>query len=280
MKLTKVLQLIAFMLLFPIDAICSTTELTIHGHHGKLSAILTSPDTANYPLVIFCHGFTSNKEFPIFEKISDKLAKAGIASLRFDFNGHGKSEGNFEDMTVINEISDVQKVIEYSLTLKDVSSISLAGHSQGGVVAAMLAGEMGLENIRSLLLLAPAAVLRDDALRGIMFGKKYDPLNPPEFFELPFPEDNPLKIGREYILTAQTLPIYETSRKYKGPLFLIHGTADTVVPYTYSQRFKYELKNSELYLIDGENHAFSVHTDEAINAAVKFLVKTLLEKNN
>ncbi|MDE6007568.1 MAG: hypothetical protein K2G67_08470 [Muribaculaceae bacterium] len=46
--------------------------------------------------------------------IANDLQSQGIASLRFDFNGHGKSEGEFQNMTVLNEIEDLEDVISWA----------------------------------------------------------------------------------------------------------------------------------------------------------------------
>ena len=43
-------------------------------------------------------------------------------------------------------------------------------------------------------------------------------------------------MGHDYIATAQTLPIYETAKEYKGAVLVIHGTWDVIVPYTYGER--------------------------------------------
>ena len=123
-------------------------DLIIQGDHGKLAAVLQTPDGANkYPLVIVCHGFTSNKDTKLMQTLANDLEKEGIATLRFDFNGHGKSEGRFQDMTVLNEIEDAKKVYDYAAKLPNVISISLAGHSQGGVVASMTAGLLGTDKV-------------------------------------------------------------------------------------------------------------------------------------
>lgn len=124
------------------------------------------------------HGFTANKEGELLKYLADDLEKYGIASLRFDFNGHGQSEGRFQDMTVPNEIEDAKCVYAYASRLPEVKNISLAGHSQGGVVASMTAGILGTEKVKSIALMAPAAVLREDAIRGTIFDKHYDAENP------------------------------------------------------------------------------------------------------
>ena len=258
-------------LLTAVSAPAKTQSLKIDGGHGKLAAELQTPEGKNnYPLVIICHGFTSKKEFSLLKNIADYLETEGIASIRFDFNGHGASEGRFQDMTVLNEIEDAKKVYEYVRNLPEVTTISIAGHSQGGVVSSMAAGQLG-GKIKSVVLLAPAAVLRDDSIRGNLFGVHYDSLNPPEYVEI----FNNHKVGKNYILTAQNLPIYETARKYQGLACMIHGTGDTTVPYTYSLRYNEIWPDSELHIVPEWDHSFKNHEREAAKIAAEFFVKVL-----
>lgn len=253
----------------------STRALEIEGSVGKLAAELRLPELSGdgkCHMVILSHGFTSNMDSPLLRELADDLVRSGIGVLRFDFNGHGKSEGEFHNMTVLNEMEDLKKVIEWTMNQPFTADISLAGHSQGGVVASMVAGELGFPAIKSLALTAAAAVLRDDALRGNNQGAQYDPWNVPELIHLP---GRDLSIGREYVLSAQTLPIYETAQNYTGPVFILHGTHDNVVPYTYSERYKSVYKNAELKLMPGENHSFKKATKEAALLVNDFFVKTL-----
>lgn len=249
--------LIALMiLLIPLTASAQSQNIFIDGDHGKLSAILQTPAAQKkYPLVIICHGFTANKEHALIKNLADELEMRGVASIRFDFNGHGASEGEFQNMTVLNEIEDAKKIYDYASKLPNVKKISIAGHSQGGVVASMIAGELGAKKIYRVALMAPAAVLRDDAIRGNLMGKNYDSLNPPEFVEFSTPHGN-FKVGRNYITAAQTLPIFETAEKFTGNALMIHGTSDIVVPYTYSLRYKKIFKRGEVKLIENADHSF------------------------
>ena len=248
-------------------------RVTIDGDHGKLQAVIQKPGLKpgqQCPMVVFCHGFGGTKEGPLFELITDSLQKHGIASIRFDFNGHGESEGKFEDMTVPNEINDAKKVIEYVRDLRYVSKIALVGHSQGGVVASMTAGELG-SDISAVVLMAPAAVLRDDAIRGSTFGKQYNPLDPPEYVELWGPQ----RLGRNYIKTAFSLPIYETAANYHGPALIIHGNGDRIVPYTYGLRFHQQWKGSEYVLQEYFDHGFSQNIYRTTDIVSDFLLRTL-----
>ena len=250
----------------------------IDGDHGRLKALIQKPelkDGEKCPMVIFCHGFSGTKDGPLFELVADTLQAHGIASIRFDFNGHGESEGEFKDMTVPNEIEDAKKVVEYVRDLKYVSSLAIAGHSQGGVVAAMTAGqlseELGKPAFEAVALMAPAAVLREDAIRGSTMGKQYDPFDPGEYVEL----WGGLKLGGQYIRTAFTLPIYETAAKYQGQALIIHGTADRVVPYTYGERFHQIWPKSELVIQDYFDHGFSQNIYRTTDIVSDFLREVL-----
>ena len=205
------------------------------------------------------------------ESLAKNLDKEGIATLRFDFNGHGKSEGRFQDMTVLNEIEDAKHVYEYASHLPHVSSISIVGHSQGGVVASMTAGILGTQKVKALALMAPAAVLRDDALRGECQGTFYDIHKLPDTI----PIKKGLLLGKNYVLTAQTLPIYETASQYQGPAFMIHGTSDVIVPYTYSLRYQRIYFHGQLQLVDDEDHGFTHNIEGAAKAVAGFFTTSL-----
>jgi alpha/beta superfamily hydrolase/peroxiredoxin len=253
-------------------------RVTIDGDHGKLQAIVQKPALQpgqQCPMVILCHGFSGRKEGALFELISDTLQAHGIASIRFDFNGHGESEGDFKDMTVPNEIEDAKKVVEYVRSLRYVSDVAIAGHSQGGVVAAMTAGQMSKESgspaFKAVVLMAPAAVLRDDAIRGNTMGKMYDPQDPGDYVEL----YGGLKLGRNYIRTAFSLPIYETAAQYQGPALIIHGNADRVVPYTYGERFHRVWPQSEFVLQEYYDHGFSQNVYRTTDIVSQYLIRQL-----
>ena len=121
------------------------------------------------PALILFHGFAGNlgyEENDLFNKVVQRVVADGVTTVRFDFNGHGKS-GSFSDMDVLREILDAIAILQYVKSLPDVSEIYILGHSQGGVVGGMLAG-MYPDIIKKLILLAPAATLKEDAISGRM----------------------------------------------------------------------------------------------------------------
>ena len=178
------------------------------------------------PLVLMLHGFGGRMDAHpggFFQMWSDALTAAGFATLRFDFNGHGSSEGRFQDMTVFSEIEDAAAFLQYAMQLPDVTEIYLLGHSQGGVVAGMLAGYYH-DVIRKLVMLCPAASLKTDALEGTCFGNTYDPRHIPEAVQL-----GSNTLGGLYFRTAQTLPLYEVTAQFTGAALALIGGQDKVI---------------------------------------------------
>lgn len=218
-----------------------------------------------YDMAIIFHGFTANRNTSLLKEIANSLRDENIASVRFDFNGHGDSDGKFENMTVLNEIEDANAILNYVKTDPHVRNIYLVGHSQGGVVASMLAG-LYPDLIKKVVLLAPAATLKSDALEGTQ-GVTYNPDHIPD--RLPFKD---LTLGGFYLRIAQQLPIYEVSAQFTKPVCLIHGTDDTVVSPNASKKYDQIYQNSTLHLIEGADHCFSdSYQKNAVNLTTDFL---------
>lgn len=248
-----------------------TEKVDIQGDHGKLSAVFAAPaGCTNYPAAIVMHGFNGNKDAWMMREISSRLNDAGIATIRFDFNGHGKSEGRFQDMTVPNEIEDAKKVYEYLKTRPEIGKIALVGHSQGGVVASMLAGRLQ-DKVSAVVLLAPAAVLKDDAIKGNLFGRHYDSENPPEYVEI-FGR----RLGRDYVIAAKALPIYETAANFPGDVMVIHGMADKIVPASYAERYKQVLPQTKLVMLEKFDHGFTQDVPRVAAMVADFLASAIV----
>ena len=248
-------------------------NLSVDGSVGKLAAILTIPDgaTEDIPIVIFCHGFRSDKNADIGLELTKQLLNHGIATMRFDFNAHGESEGEFVNMTVLNEIEDAVKIYEYVRARPEFGKIAFAGHSLGGVVAAMTAGRLGKEKVSGLALFAAAAVLKDDTLNGNIMGHQFNPKDPPEYVDF----GDGCHLGRNFILTAQTLPIYETAAKYRGGACVVNGGSDGIVPVKYGERFHAVLVGSSFHLLPEEDHNFGHNYRSSIAIGAKYFIHVL-----
>lgn len=254
-------------------------EYKVHGPQGGLAMEVTLPkgfneDTGKCPMVILMHGIFSSKNIVPIPALARALAKEGIASICFDFGGHWKSEGQMQEMTVGKEIEDALAMWEYAKSLPYVSHIGLLGHSQGGVVASMTAGILASrgESPAALVLIAPGSVIQDACKGGRFFGAEFNPADPPEYVKC----FGVMKLGREYILTTQELDIYGTAKAYTGPVRLIHGSKDTIVPMSCSEKFvETYTQDAELIVVEGENHMITRKLRRVVSNAVSFLASQL-----
>jgi pimeloyl-ACP methyl ester carboxylesterase len=137
----------------------------------KLAGTLTTPKTGSkFPAVIMITGsgpqdrdenIFNHKPFKV---IADYLTRLGIAVLRFDDRGVGKSEGTFEESTTKDFSTDVLAAIDFLKSRKEIDKkkIGLIGHSEGGIIAPMCA--IGSKNIAYIVLLAGPGVKGDQIL--------------------------------------------------------------------------------------------------------------------
>jgi pimeloyl-ACP methyl ester carboxylesterase len=100
-----------------------------------------------------------------FLVLADHLTRQGIAVLRFDDRGVGDSEGDFASATTADLAADVAAAVRWldSLPLADSHALGLIGHSEGGIIAPMVAGSD--PRVDWLVLLAPPGVPGDSLLQ-------------------------------------------------------------------------------------------------------------------
>lgn len=99
-----------------------------------------------------------------FLVLADYLTRRGLAVLRMDDRGTGKSTGNFEASTTQDFASDAEAGVRYLLTRDDINPkhVGLIGHGEGGIIAPMVAVKM--PEISFIVLLAGTAVPGDQVL--------------------------------------------------------------------------------------------------------------------
>ena len=78
-----------------------------------------------------------------FEVIADELSRQGVAVLRYDDRGVGQSEGNNATANTEDLSTDAQAAFDYLLTREEINTeqVGILGHSEGAMIAAMLAAE-------------------------------------------------------------------------------------------------------------------------------------------
>ena len=140
----------------------SEEEIYVTAADGAvLSGTLTLPETATDACVILISGSglqdrdSNIANHRTFMVLSDQIVASGFATLRFDDRGTGKSIGSAAGMTTLDLANDTEGIIAKAKEL-GYERIILLGHSEGGVIAPVIASER--DDISALILLAPPAV--------------------------------------------------------------------------------------------------------------------------
>ena len=136
-----------------------------------MAGTLTLPKKEGvFPVVILISGsgpqnrdeeLLGHKPFLI---LSDFLTKNGIAVLRYDDRGTALSKGNYKTATSADFATDVESAIAYLKTRKEINKkkIGLIGHSEGGLIAPMVASKS--KDVAFIVLLAGTGIQGDKLL--------------------------------------------------------------------------------------------------------------------
>ena len=222
----------------------------------------------NQPIAILSHGYNGNSVYNKF--IAESLASSGISVYAFDFCGGGtksKSDGETNDMSVITETGDLNAVIEQvkNWDWVDKENIFLIGESQGGCVSALVAAKR--DDINSLVLYYPAFCIVEDANKK--FRCADDIPNRSRAFM-------GMVIGKKYYEDILGMDIYGEIAGFKNPVLIMHGTADNVVDYSYSEKANRVYENSELVTFEKAGHGFnSEDSEKAVKYAYDFISENI-----
>lgn len=234
----------------------------------KLHAKLDKPEgKERCPLTIVIHGFTGHMEEPHIVAAAQAMNEAGIATLRVEMYGHGQSEGSFEDHTLYKWVTGALSVVDYARTLDFVTGLYLCGHSQGGLLAMLVAG-MKRDDFKAIILLSPAWMIPDGARRGRLLGCDFNHDHIPEMLE-PWGT----KLNGNYIRVAQTIHVEDEIKRYTAPVLIVQGDADGVVPLAYAHRAAELYANAKLLIIPGDTHCFDHHLEIMTGAVRDFIIE-------
>ena len=285
----------------------NSEDVTFYNKKDKitLAGTLTTPaDKKNFPTVILISGSgPQNRDEEIanhkpFLVISDYLTRNGIAVLRYDDRGVGESEGDFSTATTKDFSEDTEAAIEFLKTKKGINKnkIGLIGHSEGGIIAPMVATNS--DDIGYLILLAGQTLEGDELLllqkrliehkKGVnqieinssqeIFKGAYDLIKSfdgndkelkeklKEYFNEKtnnmIPKDQLTNIVKS--LTSSWMKFYAkydpapTLEKIKIPVLALYGKNDLQVPAIENSKVFEEVdnKNIEIVQLDNLNHLF------------------------
>lgn len=208
------------------------------------------------PVVVILHGFGGDRNAANYSltHLSRRLAKKGIASVRFDFLYNGESDGDFVDMTISGEIADACAMVDFTQGLEEVdtSRIALFGLSLGGAVASAAAARRRAV-VQCLCLCCPATNSVDDARN-----KRVKGMDISDIFEHGSCDIGGLRLGKGFYDDALTIDFYEMAQGFDKNVLLVHGDKDIIAPLENSKKYiALYGECARLEIIEGGDHSFT-----------------------
>jgi len=217
-------------------------------------------------LVLMVHGITSSRdEFGLFSGLASELAEDGVPSFRFDFRCHGVSTIPMERMTLAGVVNDIEAAAACSIGLTEKTNVVVVGMSFGGGLAAFW-GATTAKSILGIVMFAPVIDYQEDTLgkdgvtEGLIAQPFRDELNAKEFVEI-----EGVRYGRALINEIPYINGLEGIKRASCDVLIVHGDADSVVPYDSSERFAHLNSRCRLVNIPGTDHGFGVEGDEDLD---------------
>lgn len=226
-----------------------TEELYCYNGSQKIYGKMVRPaSSSRLPCVILSHSSSMTHES--MKSYSEFFAGQGYAAYAFDFCGgskKSKSDGDPDDMTIFTEVSDLEAVLKtmQGLSYIDKNQIYLFGTSQGGLVSALTANDHPSE-IKGLILLYPGFSIPEQVNSFASGGKLSSAIS--SMYG---------QSGQAYLDTLIGYDAYEHIANFTGPVLIIHGTADFIVPIKYSEKAVATYQNAQLKVIQGASHGFN-----------------------
>ena len=222
------------------------------------------------PAVVWLGGFRSDMRATKAAALDAWAARAGRRMVRFDYSGHGESEGRFEDGTISDWLADAETVIAAHAGEGPI----LVGSSMGGWIACLAARNRARrgEKLGGMVLIAPALDFTEKLMWDSFPPEIRATLERDGVWYRPTdyaPEPDPIRMaliedGRRHLLLDADLDP-------AGPVHILQGMRDPDVPYGYALRILERLpaEGARLTLVKDADHRLSRPQD------IELLVRTV-----
>lgn len=219
----------------------------------QLNARLCKPSKPE-AAALFVHGICGDlDEIGIFTNLERKLSGLGVMTLRFDFRGHGDSDGEPSDASVQAEIKDLIQAMNFLKSEENVSSIGVIAASFGASI--VLLSDISPTSIKTAVFLNPVIDFERTFLDPITpWGKENFGREKIESSDSILLED--CELGKMFIEDLTRYEPKERLTKWNIPTYIIHGDKDDAVPYLSSKEMAESCANTYLATMPGTGHGF------------------------
>jgi len=196
------------------------------------------------PTVVFCPGYNSDMAGSKATALAELCAQHGQAYLRFDYSGHGQSEGEFTDGTIGRWLADALAVIDAQTNGKLV----VVGSSMGGWIALLIALARP-ERVGALIGIAAAPDFTEDLMWNTMPPVEREAIMRDGQIMVPNPYGGPYPVTRALIEEGRGHLLLRAPVSIRCPMRLLHGQSDAEVPWETSLRIAERVESADVRVI-------------------------------
>jgi uncharacterized protein len=212
----------------------------------KICGILSDPSIKNEsradtPITVLCHGLSSGKDCITNQRLVAILSQNNIATFRFDFSGHGESEGKIEEANIEQFTGDI---------LSAINHLNGIGYERIGLYAGSLGG--------------PPAVIASSKEKIL-----YLTLKSPGMGGSSRKMPNFLKDFNEGAW-------FKAAEHVRIPTLIVHGSADDSVELSQSEKLAMNIPSCTLRIILGADHKYS--REEDFEKMIKYISEFIIQQ--
>ena len=206
------------------------------------------------PTVVFLGGFMSDMEGSKAQYLEAWAQAEGRAYVRFDYSGHGQSDGRFVDGVIGDWCADARAVIEAVAQ----GPLVLVGSSMGGWISLLLSRAMG-DRVVGLVTIAAAPDFTEDGMWAGFDAAQRKELQETGLVYLPSDYGDPYPITRRLIEEGRDNLVMRSPLRFGFAVRMLQGTEDTAVTRETALRLldHIEADDMRLSFVKGGDHSLS-----------------------
>lgn len=205
------------------------------------------------PMIVFLSGYKSDMEGTKAVHLEAWAKLTSRAFLRFDYSGHGVSDGVFEEGCIGDWARDAQAVIEATCD----GPVVLVGSSMGGWIASLMTQR--LQNVVGFVGIAAAPDFTEDGFWAELTEEQRQQIMEDGHVALPSDYGDPYIVTRRLIEDGRENLVLRSRLHMPYPVRLMQGTEDTAVSRETALRLLDHIDgpDMQLALVKGADHRFS-----------------------
>lgn len=235
--------------------------LKITSPSGYALAYEHIPAQSGQATFLWLGGFRSDMQGSKATALAQWAKETGFGFIRFDYSGHGDSEGDFTKLSVTEWRLDALFILKQ---FASAEPLHIIGSSMGGWIALLLVRE-AKEKIASLTLIAPAPDFTFRLMWPNLSDEKKATLERGETIYDETHYDDPLPLTPYLFEQGKKWPVLDAPITFSEPVRILQGMRDASVPWKHAQQLVEHISSNDIHytLIKDGDHSLSRPQDLA-----------------